>query len=347
LRHQIQGSLHWQVKAIRTAHERLKLVLSVEGRSRAVDRIGANRVDANRRCRKARDRVGSSSCPKLRSLLSRRSIGDETSAPDRTDRMPGSPYPEDALDDLPSVPADPLRDAHGVDLWWADATAIQNLDLDAACLAMQPDEHARFARYRVDSSRRLYAAGRMLVRQALSRYVRLPPAAWRFGHNEHGKPRLAGPAGAPPVHFNLSHTPGLAVCAVSMVHSRIGVDAESLQRPVDATAIAPQQFSAAEARWLRALLPPRLAPEFMALWTLKESYLKARGEGLALPLAWCSFESSIDGVHPLFDARLADDASAWRFALLRAGPAHLVALAVDTGRSPLRLRSAQLATLAP
>jgi 4'-phosphopantetheinyl transferase len=261
--------------------------------------------------------------------------------------QPGSPYPDEALDDLPSVPADPRRDAHGVDLWCAGTTAIDKLDLDAACLVMQPDEHSRFARYGLDSSRRLYAAGRMLVRLALSRYVHVPPAAWRFGHNEHGKPLLTGPPGTPALHFNLTHTAGLAVCAVSMVHARIGVDAESLQRRIDATAIATQHFSAAEAQRLRALPPPRLAPEFLALWTLKESYLKARGEGLALPLASCSFELSTDGVRPVFDARQADTAPAWRFALLRSASSHVVALAAHTGGSPLQLRTAQLATLSP
>ncbi len=72
---------------------------------------------------------------------------------------------------------------------------------------------------------------------------------------------------------------------------------------------------------------------------LKETYLKARGLGLALPLDQVSFElDEGDDVGVTFDPRLGDDGTRWRFALLDALPRHLVAVAVEAGAAPLSLR---------
>ena len=56
--------------------------------------------------------------------------------------------------------------------------------------------------------------GRALVRTVLSRYVAVRPEAWEFSYNPHGKPSVAGP-GEPGLEFNLSHTEGVVVLAVS------------------------------------------------------------------------------------------------------------------------------------
>jgi phosphopantetheinyl transferase len=92
---------------------------------------------------------------------------------------------------------------------------------------MTPEEHERYRRFRFERDRRMFLATRALVRTVLTRYATtVAPGDWRFAAGEHGKPRIAGPAVEPAIHFNLSNTPGLVVCAISIAHEVLGVDAE-------------------------------------------------------------------------------------------------------------------------
>jgi hypothetical protein len=103
-----------------------------------------------------------------------------------------------------------------------------------------------------------------------------------------GKPRIAQPR-VDPSHFNLANTPGLVVCVVSTAHAEVGVDAERLERQVDFQGLADRLFSATEARALRLVEGRTMPRRFFDYWTLKESYVKACGAGLSLPLDRFSF----------------------------------------------------------
>ena len=80
-----------------------------------------------------------------------------------------------------------------------------------------------------------------------------------------GKPFLAD---HPALHFSLSHSGEYAVCALD--DAPIGVDIEQL-REIDTARLAKRTFGITESLTLDA---------FFALWTRKESYLKAVGIGL-------------------------------------------------------------------
>jgi 4'-phosphopantetheinyl transferase len=82
-------------------------------------------------------------------------------------------------------------------------------------------------------------------------------------------------------------------------------------------------------RALRALPEAEQDARFFTYWTLKESYIKARGMGLAIPLA--HFSLHVPPESPLrisFDPRLDDDADAWQLASMRPSERHLLALAI-------------------
>jgi 4'-phosphopantetheinyl transferase len=241
----------------------------------------------------------------------------------------------------PIVPEETLASAVGrVDLWCFFYEGISDPSLLAAYDGlMTPDERARHRRYLFEKDRLLFLATRALVRTALSRYSAVEPAAWRFAEGERGRPYLIGPK--TDLHFNLSNTRGLVVCAVSARYERVGADTEPLDRPGETVAIAEHYFSRREVAALTGQPAARQRERFFAYWTLKESYIKARGLGLAIPLDQFSFlldEGPEIGI--AFDPRLADDPARWRFALLSAGPRHLVAVGADTGGAPLSLRGA-------
>ena len=99
----------------------------------------------------------------------------------------------------------------------------------------------------------------------------------------HGKPALRRPANHADLRFNLSHSKGLVLYAVANGRE-VGVDVEQIRRVADFERITEQYFSLAERTELGTLRPERKLDGFFGLWTLKEAYVKARGQGLAVPL---------------------------------------------------------------
>lgn len=250
----------------------------------------------------------------------------------------------DPIHRLPPIAPD-LR-SRSVDLWCFYYELISDRVLLGAYESlMTPEEHARYRAFHFERDRLMFLATRALVRTALSAYVDVAPSAWRFTQGMRGKPHIAEPTGLPPLHFNLTNTRGLVVCAVSCAHHQVGVDAERLERTIEAASVASGCFSPTEIRALRALPPALQCGRFFRYWTLKESYIKARGLGLALPLERFSFFLDDGPIQIAFDPELADDPSRWRFALLSASSVHMVAVSVDTGGAPLALAASSYVPL--
>ncbi len=225
-----------------------------------------------------------------------------------------------------------------VDLWYrvGDDPAGEGLDL------LTPDERERWGRFRFDEDRRMYLAAHVLLRTALSAYAGVPPSAWRFEAGSHGKPSICAPDIPRPISFNLAHTRGLVACAVSVTFEHVGVDVERIDRAVDILGLASRYFAPSEAASLQALASPQRAERFFAFWTLKESYLKARGLGLTLPLDQAVFDIGDAGVQVALGPRLDDDAASWRFAAFDLGPGYKAAVGAQTGGAELSLRVTQV-----
>ncbi|RLB65947.1 MAG: 4-phosphopantetheinyl transferase [Deltaproteobacteria bacterium] len=225
-----------------------------------------------------------------------------------------------------------------VHLWLTDPLAIGDAGLLAAYAGLLTDgEQARRARYRFERDRHTFLVTRALVRTVLSRYCDVRPADWRFVDNEYGRPAIAEPVVGPPpssnLCFNLSHTDGLIACAVAW-DREIGVDVERVGDRAT-VAIAEDFFAEPEVAALRKLAEPERIQQFHAIWTLKESYIKARGMGLAIPLDQFWFDLD-RGPQPTIeiDSRLDDSAETWQFERQRPTSDHHLALAIRRQGEP-------------
>ena len=205
---------------------------------------------------------------------------------------------------------------------------------------MSPDEHARMARLVFERDRRRFLLTRALVRSALSRYAAVAPDRWSFVANVHGRPELADrPRGVPDLRFNVSHTDGLIACAVT-IGREVGVDVEHIGRRLIHD-IAGRFFAPREVRDLHALPADEQARVFFDYWTLKEAYIKARGFGLALPLADFAFTLAPPAPPSIsFEPSLEDDPATWQFAQEWPTPQHRLGLAVrrEGADLPIRIR---------
>ena len=133
----------------------------------------------------------------------------------------------------------------------------------------------KLARLRAQAPR-LLSLGAALLLDRMLLDAGLPPAG-AFAFGEQGKPYLPG---LPDVHFSLSHSGTRVLCALS--DAELGCDVEGTRRCDPA--LARRFFHPDETAWLLSLPPREQDAAFLRLWTLKESYLKAVGLGLSLPL---------------------------------------------------------------
>lgn len=137
------------------------------------------------------------------------------------------------------------------------------------------DERTRAERFRLARVRDQFVAARGHLRALLGRYLGIEPRAVPMLYADGGKPHL--PAGFD-LHFNVSHTDGLAVIALG--HTRVGVDVERVRDIPDAEALVSRFFTRRECAQFQ-LLPPGARPAaFLRAWTCKEAILKAIGRGV-------------------------------------------------------------------
>lgn len=145
-------------------------------------------------------------------------------------------------------------------------------------------EQAVAAAFHFERDRQRYEVSHGALRLILARYCNTSPESLPFGREPGGKPLLVFEKGTPSLEFNLSHSGDRILIAVGGSRP-VGVDVEQVKDDFKPMEIAARFFSAREVRVLEALplVQQRLA--FFRIWTRKEAFVKARGEGLLLPLA--------------------------------------------------------------
>ncbi|KQX30088.1 4'-phosphopantetheinyl transferase family protein [Variovorax sp. Root434] len=220
-------------------------------------------------------------------------------------------------------------DSRQVHLWHLYVPEQDDPAHEEGMALLTPEEREKHGRFHFARDRRRYLMTRWLIRSLLSRYAPIAPRDWRFETNAYGRPRIANALPqAQRLRFNISHSASLIVVALT-VEREVGVDVEHTARAAPLE-VAQQFFSAHEAQALQQL-PAELQPSrFWDLWTLKESYIKARGMGLSLPLDRFSF--GFEGAHEVaigFEDDLDDSAARWQFWQLQPDNAHAVALCLE------------------
>jgi len=172
-----------------------------------------------------------------------------------------------------------------VDLWCAQVDAQPDVVAEFHS-TLSVEEKSRANRFRFPRDRSRFVVSRGVLRVLLSSYLRSSPGAVRLATDEKGKPFVPvdqHPNLRAPIRFNTSHSESWAVFAFSK-ELELGIDVEYVQRDVDYEAILESQFSEAEKTQLRALSPDARRLAFFRLWTRKEAYLKATGDGLRTAL---------------------------------------------------------------
>lgn len=216
-----------------------------------------------------------------------------------------------------------------VEVWWTpteheECRLHAGRYLDLLC----DQERQRHDSFRFERHRHLYRVSHALVRNVLSKYCDVAPESWRFARGVYGRPEIATGHGGPNLRFSLSHTMGLAVCAVS-ANDAVGVDAECLNPDLCVLPLADRALSELEREDLIHRDGVDRVARFIEYWTLREAYLKAVGAEIPLPARSVGFRMHRDREPTIsFDPFVSDDAHRWCFHQIRPSSRHHVAVAL-------------------
>jgi 4'-phosphopantetheinyl transferase len=260
-----------------------------------------------------------------------------------------SPIPIDAGLPDPASAVDASRlelHANDVHIWLA------KLD-DFAADSLQPllteDELARAARFHFAKDRNHFMVARGWLRRLLGAYLDINARDLRFSYAEKGKPALEveqpdllnrrsldrgsldrDSLDQGSLNFNLAHSNALAIYAFSR-DREVGVDLEFMRDDLADEKIAERFFSPGENEVLKGLPAELRKQAFFDCWTRKEAYIKARGEGLSMPLA--EFDVSLapgDAAALLSNHKEPEEVARWSMQSVVA-PAGYVAAVVAAG----------------
>jgi 4'-phosphopantetheinyl transferase len=218
---------------------------------------------------------------------------------------------------------------------WAAALDVVPAVLDVEGI-LSSAELERARRFRFDQPRNRFIAGRSLLRRLLGRYLQTDPAKLEFGQGACGKPFLAGAFADNRLNFNLAHSEDLAVLAMTRA-GVIGVDVERIRPLSNADHLVARFFSARESAAFQNLPPEQKPVAFFNLWTRKEAWLKATGQGIGHLLK--DVEASFLPGNPVRFLRLPGNEQAtarWILHALEPAPGFVAALAISTQATPLR-----------
>ncbi|MDA3892627.1 MAG: 4'-phosphopantetheinyl transferase superfamily protein [Salinivirgaceae bacterium] len=174
------------------------------------------------------------------------------------------------LEDFPTL-------SHGeIHIWQVstDNTATNFVDYTGA---LSEAELSKVHFFESKHARNSYVASQGALRQLLSGYLGISPKLVNIGRQKKGKPYSLDYEG---LYFNLSNSGNLAVIAFSR-DSELGIDIEQMRHLPDLDEMIHTNFTSSEIKFINTKPEERLR-RFFRFWTVKESYLKAIGEGMRL-----------------------------------------------------------------
>jgi 4'-phosphopantetheinyl transferase len=216
------------------------------------------------------------------------------------------------------------------DVWVVPLRAKRQL-VDELRQTLSPDEIERALRFRADEDRDLFIVSRGILRKILSRYVSEPAEKLVFRYGSKGKPYLRD---RPDLQFNLAHSGGFAVYAIS--GEELGVDIELVKPSTDWQKISQRFFSPREVDELERLDPTQQLRGFFSCWARKEAYIKATGEGIATLAKFSAGAQSSPG-----EGAIDEDGKPreWYFKDLNVGDKHAGAIVTRFDQCRIRLFS--------
>ena len=170
----------------------------------------------------------------------------------------------------------PVLKPDGLHCWLAHLPSQRSL-IERATLVLSADERERIGKFRFEAHRERALLTRGILRFLLGAYSQIAPDRVVFVYGPHGKPAVVTPEN---LHFNTSHSGDYAAFAITRL-GEVGVDIELIRNDLTRREeIAGKYFAPGERVQLQNVMDSKRTHAFFDIWTRKEAFLKARGDGL-------------------------------------------------------------------
>jgi len=190
-------------------------------------------------------------------------------------------------------------------------------------------ERQKVKRLRFPLDRERHVIGRGLVRVVLGRILDTRPDSLNYVYNDFGKPYLRDAPNGRHLQFNISHSGDIVLIALAD-DRQVGVDVERIRHDLELEEIARRSFSSGEQADLGVLPAGERHNAFFRCWSRKEAFIKARGEGLSLPLDRFDVSVRVGDSAALLATRPDPlEASRWVIRDLDVGPGYKASVAVE------------------
>lgn len=211
-----------------------------------------------------------------------------------------------------SNPSSPAIHLAGDEIHLWNASLVQ----PAAVIAhfatlLSADEKTRAGRFYFEKDRARYIVGRGLLRKILGAYLGLDPAWIEFSYGSYGKPALKVGDLNHTLEFNLAHSADRVLYAFCW-NRALGVDLEHIRPMENQDDFAAQIFAPSESTLITSLDGEQKQRTFFTIWTCKEAFFKASGDGLTKPIADAEIVVDVGGTASLLSiAGDPQQASGW------------------------------------
>ena len=165
-----------------------------------------------------------------------------------------------------------------VHLWTVSLNADSSL-IKQCKTSLSDIECNRISFFKFPQVQNNYIISQGILRQLLAGYLDIEPCKIQIGRHRKGKPFTKDD---PSLFFNMSNSGNLCVYAFSR-DNEVGIDLENIRNLPDLDELIQKNFTRNEIKYIDKNKKDRLR-RFFLFWTIKESYLKAVGEGMRLPL---------------------------------------------------------------
>ncbi|MEE9335379.1 MAG: 4'-phosphopantetheinyl transferase superfamily protein [Granulosicoccaceae bacterium] len=216
----------------------------------------------------------------------------------------------------PNKPPTTPPKGNQVHVWLMFHDKLQTPPQLATSPLLNEQERLRQQRFVTPELQYRFQCRREMLRRSLTVYrPDIGESDWIFTLNPYGKPQIHPAQSQNQLYFNLSHTNGLTVLAIS-AYEECGIDIENtaVNRPSSYLDIADRFFTEPESEQIKQGSTDAQIQRFFDFWTLKEAYIKAVGKGLSLGLD--RFQFALEPASPIaieFPSPAIDNANTWVF----------------------------------
>lgn len=162
---------------------------------------------------------------------------------------------------------------------WATRLDVEAEAIECLSTILSRDELERAAGFHFEHLRMRFTTARAFLRKVLASWLEVRPDGIEFAYSANGKPALGGRLASRALWFNLAHSQDLALLAVTQA-GPVGVDVEQIRCLPDFDELVARFFSPRESNAFQRLTGPEKTVAFFNLWTRKEAWLKATGQGI-------------------------------------------------------------------